>query len=282
MSLWILQVSDLHFGHSAGHLRADAALDAVVRAAAGVIADRPAPLLVALCGDIVNQGDSSYYDTAAHFLERHLLQPLGMPDVACCPGNHDVVSGENGDFSTFNRFAFRITNKSGLSFDRSRTVCAVTIHGYSVVLANSMYRGHEDRKRGEIDVKHLNHAMVSLDQSVPRLVITHHSLISDNPLDPSSIANAYPVLRALTGASTIAALHGHMHAQTVLTVGKCGMAIVGVGSLLYKPYPNYNNGFNMLRLEGTSLAETYAFRYIADSVIGPTVGTFERTTLPIL
>lgn len=281
MSLLILQISDLHFGQHASHLPPETALGAVASAVAALRSEKPYKLLVALCGDIVNKGDSSYYDVAARALEHDLLRLLGMPDVVCCPGNHDVVNGENGDFLAFNRFAFRLTNNAELVFDRDRSVCLIPVSGYEIVLVNSMFRGHEDRKRGEIQIEQLRHSL-GRPHLLPRIVITHHSLIADDPHDPSSVANAYPVFRTIAASNVVAVLHGHMHSQTILSVGRRGTAVIGVGSLLYKPYPNYNNSFNVLRFDGELLAEACAFRYVADSVLGAAVATFEKMTIPTL
>jgi hypothetical protein len=80
----------------------------------------------------------------------------------------------------------------------------------------------------------------------------------------------------------VAVLHGHLHSQNVLTLGTSGTAALGVGSLLYRPWPNYNNGFNMLRFDGPTLTSAIAFRYVADLAAAGIVGTFQKSLLPIL
>lgn len=280
MSIWVLQVSDLHFGHSSTHLAATVALTATTAAVQRVLSETPGSLVVALCGDVVDKGDPSYFDVAARSIDLHLIQALGRPPVVCCPGNHDVVSGENGHFSAFNRFAFRLTNNPDLMFDRTRTVTSTVLSGYEFVLVNSMFEGYKTYKVGMVDIDALGR-LLGANMASPRVVITHHSLIPSNPADTSSIGNAYPMLRAVTTGGVSAVLHGHMHSETVLTVGARATALVGVGSLLFKPYPNYNNSFNLLRFEGGRLTRALAFRYIADSVQGGTTSTFERTELAV-
>lgn len=281
MSLWILQLSDLHFGQMNPPIPAALALAPLVATVEREVAQSPAPLVAAICGDVVDRGDQRHYDTAARTLEVELLKPLGWPSVVCCPGNHDVVAGENGLFTGFNTFAFRVTNKAGISFTPDATVVTLTLNGFRFVLANSMYRGYEDRSQGEVNIDHLDRAMGTLTDDTTILVV-HHSLIPNRRSETSTLVNSYPLLQLAVARRVALILHGHLHAQNVLTVGKAGTAALGVGSLLYRPSPNYNNGFNLLRVDGSALAVAYAFRFVADASEGGLVGTFQKTMLEVL
>lgn len=281
MSAWIFQLSDLHFGQATQPLSGARAFPSLVEAVQHELDRVPAPLVIAICGDVVDKGNSAQYDIAARALEASLIRPLGSPAVVCCPGNHDVVNGENGLFAGFNRFAFRISNKADIAFGMQATVARLTLHDHEFILANSMYRGHEDRQNGEVNIEHLDRA-TSEASHAPRILVLHHSLIPNHRSDTSTLVNAYPLLQLSVERGIVAILHGHLHSQNVLTVGKAQTALVGVGSLLYRPWPNYNNGFNMLRFEGSTLAEAIAFRYVADLASGGTVGTFQKSLLPLL
>jgi hypothetical protein len=46
--------------------------------------------------------------------------------------------------------------------------------------------------------------------------------------------------------------------------------------------PNYNNGFNMLKFDGSTLTSATAFRYVVDLAADGVVGTFQKSILPIL
>lgn len=281
MSIWILQLSDLHFGQANPPLPSAHALPPLVAAVREELTRAPAPLVVAICGDVVDKGNQGYYDSAARALETDLLEPLGSPAIVCCPGNHDVVIGENGLFTGFNGFAFRITNKADIAFAPNASVANVTLHEVEFILVNSMYRGHEDRHHGEVNIDDLDRA-TRASARTPRVLVVHHSLIPNHRSETSTLVNSYPLLQLAVAREVVAILHGHLHSQNVLTVGSAGTAVLGVGSLLYRPWPNYNNGFNMLRFDGPKLTAAIAFRYVADLAAGGIVGTFQKSILPIL
>jgi 3',5'-cyclic AMP phosphodiesterase CpdA len=278
MSLWILQVSDLHFGQVNPPLLNERALPLLVTAVRQEVSQAPGLLVISICGDIVDKGNQGYYDTAARALEDHLLRPLGSPAVVCCPGNHDVVPGENGLFSGFNHFAFHITNKASITFAPSNTVVNLALHGFEFVLVNSMYRGHEDRHHGEVNLHHLDRATAEIAHA-PRILLVHHSLIPNERSETSTLVNSYALIELAVARGFVGILHGHLHSQHVLSVGKAGTVVLGVGSLLYRPWPNYNNSFNLLRFDGPTLAAAVAFRFVADVAASGVIGTFQRTPL---
>jgi 3',5'-cyclic AMP phosphodiesterase CpdA len=278
--MWILQLSDLHFGQANPTLKGGELFRSLVQHVREEV-NRDGPLVVAICGDVVDRGNAAYYDTAARAIEADLLGPLGSPDVVCCPGNHDVVAGEEGLFRAFNQFAFRITNKARISFTPEASVASVLVNGFEFVLVNSMYRGHRERHCGEINIDHLNEA-TRHPTGARRILILHHSLIPNTRSDTSTLVNSYPVLQLAVARNVNAILHGHLHSQNVLTVGSSRTAVLGVGSLLYRPWPNYNNGFNLLKLDDTGLVTACGYRYIADLTAGGTVGTYQKSVLQIL
>jgi 3',5'-cyclic AMP phosphodiesterase CpdA len=279
--VWVLQLSDLHFGQTNPTLNRVELLRSLVQAVRDEISRDAGPLVVTICGDIVDRGNEAYYDTAARGIEADLLEPLGSPDVVCCPGNHDVVTGEDGLFSAFNRFAFRITNKADISFTREASVANVILQGFEFVLVNSMYRGSHDRHHGEVNIDHLHEATRQTARA-PRILLLHHSLIPNNRSDTSTLVNSYQVLQLAVARGVYAILHGHLHSQNVLTVGNSRTAVLGVGSLLYRPWPNYNNGFNLIKLNCAGLVEALSYRFIADLSYSGNVGTYQKTILPIL
>jgi 3',5'-cyclic AMP phosphodiesterase CpdA len=279
--MWILQLSDLHFGQVNPTLNSGDLFRSLVQAVREEINRDAGPLVVAICGDIVDRGNGAYYDMAARGIEADLLGPLGSPHVVCCPGNHDMVAGEDGLFRAFNQFAFRVTNKAGISFTPDASVAAVLLHGFEFVLVNSMYRGHRDRHHGEVNIDHLNEATRQAAHA-RRILILHHSLIPNTRSDPSTLVNSYAVLQLAVARDVSAILHGHLHSQNVLTVGSSRTAVLGVGSLLYRPWPNYNNGFNLLKLNDTGVVAAFGYRFIADLSAGGSVGTYQKSILQIL
>ncbi|MGO8749980.1 MAG: metallophosphoesterase [Thermoguttaceae bacterium] len=89
----ILHLSDLHFTRSRGW-EADRVLTGLAETVRGLVANGESPDVVAITGDIANDGKSSDYKEAGKWIDHHLKPALGddFPDnhLLIVPGNHDV------------------------------------------------------------------------------------------------------------------------------------------------------------------------------------------------
>ena len=141
-------------------------------------------IVFCVLGDIVDMGDASQFDRAAQIISeiKSAFQNDGDLTFQFVPGNHDLCSDEK-NLSAFNDFiqSYNIN----YSFDRSRVI----VQDYpelSLILVSSV--SHHDIQYGSIPVPELEREIRSTAK--PFIVLTHHSLLSDNNNDTSMIRNS--------------------------------------------------------------------------------------------
>jgi 3',5'-cyclic AMP phosphodiesterase CpdA len=255
--LTIVHLSDLHFAADQYLLFPE---DALVKVSE-VIAKRATrdDLVIVITGDITTQGRRHGYHEAARAIRRTLLEVVSSKDIFFCPGNHDIEKSAPRDFSGISRFVFEVTQNSTMVWSRGKTVSRVDRGEYSFILVNTAFHG--DHRFGTVPVADLKE---SLKDAQPHpMVLIHHSPIS-SVYGGAALSNSYEFLSATSHANVCGILHGHIHSEQVLLVGKRPTFLAGAGSLSFEPEPNMNNHFVVHAVQDGRLTASTAYRYTGD------------------
>jgi len=280
--VWILQVSDIHLSAAerAGVDRGRflAMMGEAVDATTG---DR-GQLVVCICGDITSKGNPAGYDLAATFF-REMRVAFGPDTILCpCPGNHDIVADGAQRFDHFNRFSWSLTRDEDVFFSPERSVVRRSIgeDNASIVVVNSAHHG--DYSYGLVDLDQMEAVLQDVDSKRSLVVVTHHHCIPIRVDDRSTTANACGFLELALAYNATAILHGHTHRGTILSIGKRNCTVIGVGSLFFRPAPNFNNQFNLLECEDGVVVRALAYRFIGDLRRRGREGSFDLKKLEVL
>ncbi|RKT72432.1 calcineurin-like phosphoesterase family protein [Saccharothrix variisporea] len=256
--LSLVHLSDLHFGSVVLPIRRAELLRKVADVVRQEVKHDSA-LVVAITGDVTTKGQPSAYEEAARHLEG-FLSLLNPALVVTCPGNHDITARSDPHFTHFNEFAFRVTNDSRQVFTANNTVSTVEYADTAFLLVNSAYHG--DHGRGEVRLEDLDTALEN-SRSKQCFILLHHSPLSST-YGGDALINGYEFLARAARARVAAVLHGHVHTEQVLAIGPRPTALLGVGSLMFTPSPNYNNEFSIVDFEGDQVITATCYRYLAD------------------
>lgn len=256
MTLTVVHISDLHFGAPNADPTAEDALRLVAEALHRDFGARE-DWVLCLSGDLTTYGDPSGYQLAEETLITW-IRGLKFAKVVICPGNHDIVDNSPA-FEAFNRFAFRITNDSTQMYSAKEPVRVVPVGDWDFVMVNSSF--HADHSFGRVPIDQLRNALGEAAEKT--IVVIHHSPISSD-YGGSSLAQSYELLRDVADKRSAALLHGHVHSDQVLFVGRRPTAVLGAGSLSFPPDRNMNNQFSIHEFEG-DYSRSITYRYFANT-----------------
>lgn len=232
--------------------------------------------VICILGDIVDQGKSSNFalaeivikyieDTFVKYRPSFVFTP-GNHDLCACPHTHPlppVCPDQKCTLSFFYDFMGK--------FDASPSTDSISIKHYDdidLLIANSTYTGN--CKYGVLDIA----AIERIDLSKPTLVLTHHTLLSENNEDASAIRNAYKLLEQIEKKEILGVLHGHTHGYKDINIGeKC--PVVGVGPFL-KDVPNVNNQANLVIVTASGIHKVINFYFRADLDRFESLSVFEN------
>lgn len=254
-NLNILHMSDLHFGSYELGLAPEEALRLTVEAIKSYVNDNP--LLVAITGDITDRGSTAGFAAARNTL-RSLAKHFPPDSIVLCPGNHDLV---NQDVREFNKFSFEVTSDPHQRWTHEDPIATVNRHGFRIVLVNSYYRG--DHKKGHIPLRDLRSVLSQSDNGSPTLVLVHDSPISSS-YGAQGLIDGYDLLDTIAEFDVSALLHGHVHSNQALLIGRGQALVSGAGSLAFPPAPNMNNHFFLYTFTDGRYASGTEFRYFAN------------------
>lgn len=280
-NVWILQIADLHLiENPKNNLRPEKCLQLMALAIKDIL-DNGTDLILAVCGDLTSKGESRGYLLSTNFCTKLVEMIDVKTDVLICPGNHDInkrASSGDDPFAEYNKAAWILKQTEHLS-GNTPTVSRV-VGDIEFILTNSSY--HRDHTFGKVDIISLTEVLTASGGN-PRIVLVHHHIIPSLRDEGSSIRNAYEFLQLCVSNGVIGFLHGHVHKDEIITVGNDNSPIIGVGSLFFPPGPNYNNQFNLVRVNNGRIDKVIRFRYIAD-VLGSDgrLGVFVPHTAPLI
>ena len=258
--MWILQFADLHFSPTRRLTMQKDELLRLINKALLKYVDTSSKIIVCICGDIIFKGNTSGYDLAKIFVEE-LKEKLSFDLLFyACPGNHDIVDGDD-DFNKFNQFSYKISGPKGPLYSRTNTLYSVIVDDFKLIMANSSY--HRDIEYGLIKIEEMEKKLNESSEYNVIIVVHHHSIPVEKS-DKSTLRNAYEFLKLASEHDSLAILHGHRHMAHCLAIGKKNTALIGVGSPFYLDRPNVNNQFNLLNFNSTGVNSGVSFRFMPD------------------
>lgn len=288
----ILHVTDLHFGTDRTVTDKDErklALDALISTVQGLDSSW-APSVVCVSGDLAFAGRASDYAEFGDWITRLLdALKLGVDRLVLCPGNHDIERAvaltfarpstpdeadqclsvplpahyENA-FRNYTEFC-KTFGISSLSFggQESYLTGVRVLDGVHFVCMNSSWfcRDNTDHQNLWIGLTLLRHLEANgqwPDRGVPCVGLLHHPREDFNVNEVHAYGNRPNTYDYLCQHCDIL-LSGHTHGEVREPDQIAGRALVFTGGATYVD-TDYNNSFQVLRLEGSSLAyRAFAF-----------------------
>lgn len=283
--LYIVQMSDFHIGAENSTKEEDEKILELMTKKIQSVVPKGEQLLLCACGDYIDSSPTSdgklieddeiksRYNIAKEMLLKCVIEPLRTTykfDIGMCPGNHDITH-----IKELNAFSQNIIGK-----DIDCTY-AITIEPENVdfVFINSCNSG--DHKYGSIDYCELNEVLSSLKQTSCKYFVLHHTLMSMDESDSSSIRQTPQFIKCVDHYSAQAIFHGHTHGQYLVRIGTANCPLIGVGTVLARNYRNVNSQFNLLRCSKGLLINASSYQYHADFEMNPGDAGFRETPIHI-
>ena len=220
-------------------------------------------IVFCILGDIVDKGNAGMYARASEVLAfiKECFKDYN-PHYEFTPGNHDLCRFTSSlDLaSTGMEYNLQAYYDFIKEFDVEYETFASLIHkeydDIDLLLANSVH--HYNSKYGLIDIE----ALRGIDLLKPALLITHHTLLSENETDSAAIRNAYKLLGEIEKKEILGVLHGHTHGYKDITIGnRC--PVIGVGPFM-KDIPNVNNQVNLINATSSGIHNVKNYFYRED------------------
>ncbi|TYQ18423.1 UNVERIFIED_CONTAM: putative phosphohydrolases [Acetivibrio alkalicellulosi] len=262
--MYIIQVSDLHNSEDTKK-EEDRCLKITKSLIMTVKKEVPTnqQILVVVCGDLINKGDKNAFNFVKKVLDEIRSQFASSYNVkfGFVPGNHDLIDGDLTEFKGFiNNY-----NKESDNF-KSSSCYSISIEEddltTDIIFINSLYKGAKDK--GEINYDELIRLLEQLDSSTKKIFVLHHTIMSMDENDRSSIINAARFVKVIEKYRVSMLLHGHTHGLDAISIGCCNCAIIGVGALFSRNYPDVNSQFNLIEYQNGVVKEVTNFTHHHD------------------
>ena len=283
---YIVQMADFHFGGKNAGGETEKVLFS--KMTERIIRDIPAgcEVVFCACGDYIDSkplpsGTSvrplndneinDRYTMAKEAIMASIIEPL-QKNFSCkiglCMGNHDTTH-----LDAVNRFSREIINQN---IDKTYSI-HLDSENVDLIFLNSCPPG--DYTCGRIDYSDLERELKSLSPASAKYFILHHTIMSMDEIDSSSIRQAPQLIKLVDQYSVKAILHGHTHGQYLIRVGTTGCPIIGVGAVYVRDYPNVNSQFNIICCSGGTPIFSKNYQYHADVAMNPGCDGFQ--TYPV-
>lgn len=242
----IVHVSDLHFGNDARPFSLKYLADLV----SDLILSRVNVnnVILAISGDVSFRGACSVYEDASIFVNMIIDKTsIHRNMVIGCPGNHDIIIGDDLPFSSFSSFMYSLRRDSKYDYTKSNYVFH-SLDDVLIVSINTSY--HYDHKYGLVDQKlfeYIQRDASEINKYKYKVCMMHHHLINVYENDISTTRNSFQLLSFLDNLGFDLILHGHQHSKQYLTVGESKLLICSGRSLNFQE-KGYLNGINVYSL----------------------------------
>lgn len=212
-------------------------------------------VIILVCGDIINTGDSEAFNKAEQIFDR-LKALFSYPNIKFrfVPGNHDLCNGSLTDFDDF-------THKySDFDFNYSTTfVYKERIEDVNFIYASSVQDGNYNY--GQLDYEQVRSY---IDKERYNYFAFHHSPLSeDNQGEKEAvIRNSVKLFDPSFCPAPYYMLHGHYHGDRIIPIHGDGL-IIEVGPIFYSRI-NVNNQFVLICLQDGSVDTVHRFTFEAN------------------
>jgi 3',5'-cyclic AMP phosphodiesterase CpdA len=198
-------------------------------------------------GDVTLKGNINGYKQAQKFFNEVWLDNGGARDrFIACPGNHDICEKK---FDAFDAFISEMRRDNLLSFEKS-SANFVDLKNATFLSINSA--DHRDAGYGFIDLAEMQRKLEierpARSLKKQRIALVHHNIFGIHKADSSAIRNSLALVALLDEHQFDVILHGHQHAQTVVTLGSNQIKLFAGRSLNFSS-PGLINGFSELIYE---------------------------------
>ncbi|WP_238422593.1 metallophosphoesterase [Gordonia sp. 'Campus'] len=246
-SIQIAHISDLHFHADDGDLDPAEALEMFADQVAR-LGYRQENVVLVISGDVTTKGRTGGFSSAVRNVRDKVLKRGLFSQIIVCPGNHDI-SVSRRKFHEFNDFAFAVTNDEKQLFTEDSSVVVTKFRDFDFVAINSAHHG--DHRFGSINLHQVHRALSTCGPKT--ILVTHHSPISSR-YGGHGLEHSHELLTLASQHGALALLHGDIHSDQVLTVGRTRTKILGVGSLGFVPGSNMNNQFTVYNISETNFS----------------------------
>lgn len=285
---YIVQMADFHFGGS--HPGTESEKDVLEKMTKRIQNEIPpqSKVIFCACGDYIDSKPipdgakarnltkdevGSRYREARETLKSALIEPLQSIydlEIGLCVGNHDTTH-----IDAANQFSQEI-----ISADIDKTYCLhLDPENADLIFINSC--PPSDYSHGEIDYGGLEDKLSSLSSDSAKYFILHHTLMSMDERDQSSLRQVPKLIKLIDQYNIKAVLHGHTHGQYMIRVGAVGCPIIGVGAVFVRDYPNVNSQFNLICCNNGIPVSAANYQYHADLAMNSGADGFEKISIPV-
>ena len=277
--MYILQISDFHFGAT---LKDKPSYGDIVKSLVETVKEtvpEKESIAAIVCGDIINfdkgtrKNEITGYQHAVTLLNKikdELSDEYNLI-FGVVPGNHDRV---NDNFNDFRNFVTTFGSFGECWKNKNETCCHLEFCDINFVFINSaLLLKDEHKSRGQIEYEELEKLIGGIKNHHPIILVLHHTLMSMEDNDVSSIRNAAKMMKLIEKHNIMLVLHGHLHALTSVAVGSDYCSVLGAGALFVRDFPDVNSQFNLIHLSADSIVSIDNYRFQADSPIQ----RFEKT-----
>lgn len=285
---YIIQMADFHFGGSRPGPESEK--DILKKMAEKIMTEVPhgSEIVFCACGDYIDSkpvpdGDStrnlteyevkSRYQDAKDTLISTVIKPLNEKynfKVGLCAGNHDTTH-----IDAMNHFSKSIIDRE---IDKTY-ILHLDSENVDFIFINSC--PPSDYSHGEIDYDFLENLLKSLSPDSTKYFILHHTLMSMDERDKSSIRQVPRLIKLIDQYNIKAIFHGHTHGQYMIRVGTVGCPIIGVGAAYVRNYPNVNSQFNLICCKSGIPISADNYQYHADWAMNSENDGFKTISIPI-
>ena len=285
---YIVQMADFHFGGFPSGTESEK--DILTKMAARIQVEIPhgSEVVFCACGDYIDSKPISNgtptqdlseseimarYQEAKETIESTIITPLRNAydlKLGLCIGNHDITH-----IGALNHFSQTMIGKE---INKTYNV-HLDSENVDLIFINSC--PPLDYSHGEIDYPDLESILNTLSSDSTKYFILHHTLMSMDEHDQSSIRQAPQLIKLIDQYSIKAVFHGHTHGQYVVRVGTVGCPIIGVGAVYVRNYPNVNSQFNLICCSSGIIVSAVNFQYHADIATNPESDGFEEIPIHV-
>lgn len=268
--MYIVQMADLHFG--AGDKESKREKEIVQESLAEIKKNVPKAekILLCICGDIIDsykKDDKTVIDAKERYhtasslfdLMRGELEKDYQLTMKFCLGNHDIthVPEFYNCVKAYDPHTTEAELKSVFVFQEEQT---------HYIFVNSCYG--DQYENGRIDYSSLEDTLKNLPREADKILVLHHTIMSMDDKDSSSIRNAARLLGLVNYYNIVGILHGHIHGRDILTIGNNQCRVIGTGALFSRKNDDVNSQFNIIYYKKGHFRKILNCRFIADGSYG--------------
>lgn len=263
--MYLLQIADLHIGSA---IHASFSEEEIVTEAIKKISNivpREEDILICICGDLIDSKDLSdeneilqRYKQVGEIIKliKVELDKMYSVTIKVCAGNHDVTHIDEF-YQCVKNFDASIKKEDleySYVYKHKNMGCFIFVNSCDFT----------DYSIGIINYEKLKMLLKTLPEDEAKVMIFHHTLMSMDSQDTSSIRNAAQLIEIINCNNVVAILHGHNHSRNILTVGKKQCKLIGVGALFSRGNPDVNSQFNLINYTKGIFKEVQSCLFMAD------------------